>query len=368
MITRRAVLISSVFTTGVVSQKPVFALSPTDLPSTAVEQSTGENGSDNARHGHWSKCADMPFAVQEIYPTKTQIGGEQHIINAGGIATGLTYPVKRKTILYNPITNSWREGASLPKRRHHISLASVNGDVYAIGGFTNDKLAFWKMCSDVWRISDPVAGEWEPAPALPRPQAEASCLAVNEKIHFIGGRQQRGEANKGYLDHTDTDNHLVFDTKLGTWEQRTPLPTARNSSGFAELNGEIYVISGRTVSDGNTPVCEVYNPIEDRWRTIAPLPKSMRPNAPQGQGGTAAASFNGKVYCFGGEWFGQMPGVYPDAWEYDPQSDHWRAVQPMIRPRHGLGAVTLNDGIYLLGGASGPSSKGVTAYLDRFVI
>jgi len=319
-------------------------------------------------HGQWVARADMPFAVQEIYPTSVMINGQPAIMNAGGFRTGGDFPVTNETTLYNPVADRWRHGVALPFQRHHIALASVDDHIYAIGGYGPSDGGLWNMRSEVIRIKDPEKGEWQAASALPTPQAEAMCVAHNGLIHMIGGRKVIAEKNQKWQDHVDTNAHWVFDPLTQSWSKRAPLPTARNSGAVAELNGTIYVLSGRTVAAGNTPVCEVYDPDEDRWRTIAPLPVPIRQPAPQGQGGLAAAARGGKVYCFGGEWFSEKSGVYADSWEYDPSADSWRAVAAMPRPRHGLGAVNLPDGIYTIGGATGPGGEGNSPFIDRFTL
>ncbi|MEM9169348.1 MAG: kelch repeat-containing protein [Pseudomonadota bacterium] len=145
------------------------------------------------------------------------------------------------------------------------------------------------------------------------------------------------------------------------------MPTPRNSAAGAVFGSALYVIGGRTVSGGNSDRVDVYDPQTDRWQRAAPLPKSKR--GPVGRGGHAAATYNGHIYAFGGEWFGDDGGgVYSEVFEYDPLEDKWRSVAGMPRPRHGLGAVALEDGIYVLGGAREPAGNGTTGAVDRFVI
>ncbi|MEL7487795.1 MAG: kelch repeat-containing protein, partial [Pseudomonadota bacterium] len=76
----------------------------------------------------------------------------------------------------------------------------------------------------------------------------------------------------------------------------------------------------------------------------------------------------GNIYAFGGEWFGDGGGVYSEVFEYDPREDKWRAVAAMPRPRHGLGAVAMEDGVYVLGGAARAGGNETSAVLDRFAI
>src|SRR5262245_35830303 len=78
----------------------------------------------------WRRLADAPSAVQEIYPTLH--AGALWI--AGGFspqALGAT----RRVIAMDVRDNSWREGPRLPARAHHVHLASLDGALYAIGGF-----------------------------------------------------------------------------------------------------------------------------------------------------------------------------------------------------------------------------------------
>jgi N-acetylneuraminic acid mutarotase len=90
---------------------------------------------------------------------------------------------------------------------------------------------------------------------------------------------------------------------------------------------------------------------------------------PKAQGGLAATVLKGKVYVFGGEYFSPAGGgVYAEAWEYDPKTDRWRSVAAMPRPRHGLGAVTIENSIYVLGGASSAGGSNTSSALDKFEI
>ena len=42
-------------------------------------------------------------------------------------------------------------------------------------------------------------------------------------------------------------------------------------------------------------------------------------------------------------------GVFSETWEYNPRTDKWRGVAAMPHPRHGLGAVSIGNAIYVLG-------------------
>lgn len=325
---------------------------------------------DPKNPGSWTPAADMPFPVQEIYPApfwKSSAGTTSLkptpyniIVNAGGLTPSGANNVTGEVTWFDPQTNEWGYGPPLPQPRHHVALVNNNGFLFAIGGFARDSSAGWRMRNDVWRLKS-MDATWEPMTPLPHPQAESVCTSLSGFLHVVGGRAPSGSRNENWSDHIDTDEHWVFDNATSQWREAAPMPTPRNSAAGAVLNGVLYVLGGRTVRDGNTAAMEVYDPLSDRWEQARPMPKA--------QGGLAAAALNGKIYAFGGEYFGiGGGGVFADAWEYDPREDKWRAIAAMARPRHGLGAVTLGNSIYVIGGAAKAGGAKTSAAVDKFTI
>jgi hypothetical protein len=68
--------------------------------------------------------------------------------------------------------------------------------------------------------------------------------------------------------------------------------------------------------------------------------------------GTAAAVVADQVLVAGGEGNPRDPsGVFPDNEAYDPASDTWTVLEPMLTPRHGTGGASINDVFFIPGGA-----------------
>lgn len=321
--------------------------------------------------GAWTPLADMPFPVQEIYPAPFRKNGDPGpsmkpkpmdiLVNAGGLVPDGPFNVTDKVTFYDPAYDAWGYGPSLPQPRHHLALINNNGMLYGVGGFARDGGGGWRMRADTWRLRD-FEGRWEALSPLPHPQAEAASISLHGFVHLAGGRAPKGSANAQWSDHIDTDQHWYFDPADGRWRPLAPMLTPRNSACGTAVNGVFYVIGGRTVSDGNLSVVEVYDPLSDRWEAARPMPKA--------QAGLACAVMGGKIYVFGGEYFTgpSQGGVFAESWEYDPDTDKWRAIAAMPRPRHGLGAVALGNAIYVLGGASEAGGNATSAALDRFEI
>lgn len=312
------------------------------LTGTAALLAVGMPAAHAARSG-WGLAPSLPLAVQEIYPNI--LAGRIHV--AGGLYAegGEVRGATNRHFSWAPGEKTWTEKTPLPRRRHHPNLIGTDERLFALGGFdTRSSTLDWTMTPRTL-IYDPLADIWTDGPEAPEPHGETVSVAMGQRIHVIGGRIPKGEANLRWTDHVDSDRHFVLDTASGDWTQAAPALVPRNSAAGARLGKAIHVVGGRQVGGGNLTDHEVYDPSEDRWRRAAPMP--------QGQGGLAAAVAGGRLYAFGGEFFDNGGGVYPEAWVYDPKTDDWTAIADMPTPRHGLGAVTLGDDIYVIGGAEG---------------
>jgi len=319
-----------------------------------------------AREARWASAPDLPIRVQEIYPA---LAGDR-IYLAGGLfvddATG-GIGVSDRLYSYADGDAAWTEHARLPAATHHPNGVGADGRLYTIGGFNPVEGGAWGM-TDAVRIYDPASDVWSEGPALPFAYAETVTAQIGDRIHVATGRRPWGEANARWQDHGDVADHLVLDIAAGTWERAAPAPSARNSAAGALLNGRWHVIAGRTVADGNTPVHEVYDAGADRWEAAAPLPEPSE--GPRGSGGLAAATLDGLIHVFGGEWFSDGGGVYTQVWAYDAQADAWSEAGRMPTPRHGLGAVAAPfngaPAIYTIGGAAQAGGNDTRAAVEVF--
>jgi N-acetylneuraminic acid mutarotase len=322
----------------------------------ASSQNAGSTGAK--RGGSWTARPPLPFAVQEIYPAGHK--GRIHI--AGGLLGegGRVVGVSDRHIAYDPKTGASTTFAALPATRHHPHAVAHNGRLYLLGGFgTNPGAVNWIMSTDTLLYHD-ATNTWSNLARSPEPHAEVVATSLGANIHVVGGRRPKGAANLAYGDHEDVTRHLVYDPAGNKWRNAAPALSARNSAAGAVIDGSWHVVGGRSVAGGPTDAHEVYDPKEDRWRSAAPMPKGA------GAGGNAAGAVNGKLYVFGGEYFDNGGRVHPEVWVYGPKADVWAATTPMPTPRHGLGAVALNNEIWLVGGAKRPSGNDTSDVVESF--
>lgn len=300
----------------------------------------------------------LPFPVQEIYPAAHK--GRIHI--AGGLLAqdGRVTSVSDRHIAYDPKTQATATLTSLPAPRHHPHAIDHNGRLFLLGGFgTNPGAVNWIMSTDTLHYDD-ASDRWTALAPSPEPHAEVVATSLDSRIHIVGGRRPKGTANLAYGDHEDVARHLVYDPASNTWSNAAPALSARNSAAGGVINGLWHVVGGRSMANGPTDAHEIYAPKEDRWRTAAPMPKGS------GAGGNAAGVLGGMLYVFGGEYFDNGGRVHPEAWRYDPKADAWTSAPPMPTPRHGLGAVVINNAIWLVGGAKKPSGADTSDAVESF--
>jgi N-acetylneuraminic acid mutarotase len=308
-----------------------------------------------AHAGDWSDAARLPIRVQEIYPAL--VHGRIYVM--GGLSPdveGRIIGISDRVFSWRPGEDTWREHPALPVPTHHGNCVEYDGRLFCIGGFNRGERDIWRNSAAVHAF-DTQTEIWSEGPALPAPpQAETVLGAIDGKLHLVGGRRTRDQQADRYEDQYDVAEHLVFDG--ARWEAAAPLPTARNSAAGAVIDGRLHVVGGRTMAGGNLDVHEAYDPATDSWTTLAPLPRPER--GPKGSGGLAAAAIGDALYAFGGEWLSEGGGVYAQVWRWSASSDTWQQATIMPMPRHGLGAVELDDTIYTIGGATGPGVDGTS--------
>jgi N-acetylneuraminic acid mutarotase len=307
----------------------------------------------------WSDAAPLPRPSQEIYPTAA--GGALIVAGGFGPASGGAPTALAETWVYE--RGLWTQGPPISAPRHHMITAARSGEggpeVIAIGGYLADEEATWKMQADVWLLNA-ARTSWSAGPSLPTPRSEGAIGVIGDTVVLAAGRRPIGTATGERNHHTDAPETLLLAPGDDAWGSGAPIPTPRNSCAGAVLDGRLHVIGGRSMQEGdetgftqaNTDVHEAYDLTTDTWTTLAPLPKAAA--------GIAGATFEGKIYIFGGEEDHEPFVVWTDVWVYDPATDSWEAGEALRTPRHGHGVVTLSDGLHIVGGSELMGGSGTT--------
>lgn len=181
---------------------------------------------------------------------------------------------------------------------------------------------------------DTRTGLWLSAPAFPIPIHHTMAAAAGRKIYVAGGY-----TDPGFTAHAQT---YEFDSDLSVWTRRADMPTARGAGAAASYDGKLYIFGGErngiTVNDA-----AVYDPIANTWTTITPMPTARNHHG--------AALARGRIYVVGGR-----PGNLSDNESFDPATETWTIKARLPTGRSGIAVAAAGSYMYVFGGEGNAAS------------
>lgn len=296
----------------------------------------------------WVQGTPLPEQRTEVSATTDG----RHIYLAGGFGPpeGDERATAPRTLWrYDPGADTWSPLTEIPEGVHHAPFQHHDGRLYILGGFRETS---FEPVANV-RVYDLASGEWSEGAPMPTPRGASAWAVLDGRIHVIGGNA----AGEGAVDDQpearitedrSVNVHEVYDPADDRWTRLQPMPTPRNHIGAAAVNGRIHVVLGRADGDYTLATHEIYDPATDSW--------SEGPPVPTGRSGVAVLEHGGLLYAFGGERLDQPnERTFDDAERFDPGTGTWERLPPMPTARHGLGAAAIGNAIYVLSGGPGPA-------------
>jgi len=317
----------------------------------------------------WEKLAPFPEPSEEILGAAA--GGKMYVF------AGLIPFWKPKGIVfeYDPSNNQWTKKKPMALPSHHVAFTEYHGKIYAFGGFVypTSGPAAWVPIDNAWEY-DPAVDTWKALAPMPSKRGSPVAAAVGDKIYVIGGVSILPGSTETALGFKTPQASVgtveEYDPATNTWRERSPMPTPRNHTTAAAVNGKIYVIGGRVGAAfiglaSDISVVEEYNPATDKWSA----PRSRMPTARSALG---SGVVNGRIYVAGGEYQDpHMMATFRAVEAYDPASDSWSIMPSMPVSRHGLAAGAIGNRLILVGGDVQSSGSGVevsTSEVDALTI
>jgi hypothetical protein len=191
--------------------------------------------------------------------------------------------------LYNPASNQWLTGPSIPQARRRGAAGAVayNGKIYLVGGITDGHWAGWVKWFDEY---DPATNTWRTLPDAPRERDHVQVTIINNKLYVAGGRRSSASTNQDFeLTVPEVD---VFDFATSTWStlpSSSNIPTPRAGASNVVLGNEVIVIGGESgLQVAAHAETEALNVTTGSWRRLA--------NLQQGRHGTQALVNNGGIF------------------------------------------------------------------------
>jgi N-acetylneuraminic acid mutarotase len=313
-------------------QQQAFAVTSKSLSSSAGSNDVGGDGTY--------------ISTYRTEVTATTIGDNIYVIGGVDKPGNALDTVE----VYNIKNDSWKKVAPLPQPLHHSAASSFNGKIYVIGGSSSYSSDDWIPSNKLF-IYDPIVDKWIEGKPMPTARGAVTANFVNGILYVIGG----------YGSSQIVDVNEAYDPLSNEWTSKKPIPTPRHHAASAVVDNQLFVIGGTRIGFYpiiNTDITERYDPKEDKWITLEPMPSK--------RSGSSAVSINNTktIYVFGGVDF---PTTYSDYEKYDIKSNKWEHERSIPIFSFILGAVSINDNrIYVIGGVptSGLSITNINEIFD----
>ncbi|MET4638416.1 kelch repeat-containing protein [Mycetocola sp. 2940] len=272
---------------------------------------------------------------------------------------------------------TWSARAPLPNPRNHLTGATVDGKVYAIGGQHNEN-ENTGLQSDVHRF-DPATNGWTKMASLPKARSHIVSVVRDGQILVLGG------TNPG---NTASSDVTVYAPDSNTWSKLLSLPGGRKTPVAGLVNGVVYLTGGSLATStyagrfaarweagpampvalgevaGGRIGSTVYLVGESSTATLAldlatGVWRSTLPVRPFVGHHHAAEVLGGKLYLFGG--LGAGAGKVQI---YDPATNAWTLGADMPFAAGSSSSAVIGGRVYLAGGIIGSATTNRAARYD----
>ncbi|MEO7415129.1 MAG: kelch repeat-containing protein [Opitutaceae bacterium] len=248
-------------------------------------------------------------------------------------------------------TGTWTHGKPPPVETHHFQPVVWEGKIWLPGAMTGKYPQ--ETALDQIPIYDPATDSWSQGPSLPadRRRGGAGAVIHDGKLYVICGIiNGHWDGNVNWLD--------VLDLKTGQWSKLPSAPHERDHFQAALINGKIYAAGGRRshaisneVFDLTVSPVDVFDIASGTWST---LPESG--NIPTPRAGCMACAVGPYLLIGGGESKAQE-SAHAQVEALDTRTGRWSLFATFARGRHGSGIVRVGDTLYVTAGSGQMGGK-----------
>jgi N-acetylneuraminic acid mutarotase len=155
--------------------------------------------------------------------------------------------------VFNPVSalelieDSWNTKTPMNQERAAFGVVTVDGKIYAIGGYTTD----YSNILNTNERYDPKTDSWTTVASMLTPRHSFSIVACNGKIYCMGGTIY--EAGQW----VSCKFNEVYDPVTNSWSAKAPTPFEGSTTMVQAVNGKIFVMIGE--------IWHMYDPNADSW-------------------------------------------------------------------------------------------------------
>ncbi|QMU28526.1 Kelch repeat-containing protein [Adhaeribacter radiodurans] len=257
--------------------------------------------------------------------------------------------------VFDPKNRTWTNKVNTPIELHHFQAITIDGLIYVVGAFTGS-YPHEKPVANIY-IYNPATNKWITGASIPssRRRGSSGVVVYNKKIYVVAGIKDGHWA--GHVNWLDE-----YDPATNKWRILANAPRARDHFQAAVINGKLYVAAGRRSSASTNqtfnltvPQVDVYEFATNKWTTLA-----SSKNIPTQRAGTATAVLGEEVIIIGGE-SGSQSTAHKHTEALNVRTQTWRRLKDLKQGRHGTQAIVNNNNIYI---AAGCGNRGGTPELN----
>ncbi|XP_055845146.1 kelch-like protein 1 [Episyrphus balteatus] len=199
-------------------------------------------------------------------------------------------------------TMEWSELPSMLQPRHCCAVIELNGDMYAIAGYSGPS-----MIKTVEKY-DFATEQWHFVAPLLRALHIAEVAVINGMIYAVD---------------VAGDTMQCYDPSTNEWTFKQFKQEHSKYFGIAAASGYLYAIGGY-INGKPTNTCERYNPLDNTWTFVASMEEPR-------SGAKCVVLKNRIVVCAGRSDDGLSNRVV----EYNPRTNEWKSLTPMLSAMDG---------------------------------
>ena len=294
----------------------------------------------------WLPMASMPTARSGV-----SVAGVNGMIYAIG-GSNSNSSIVGTNEMYNPNTNTWTIKASMPTPRSCFGIAVYQGKIYCVGGdigAAKNGILGATAVTGANEVYNPATNTCQTKTSMPTPRMCLNANVANNEIYLIGG----GISPSMYV-FGSLANNEVYDPANDSWSTKAPIPNQMFFYASVSNGNKIYIIGGTQDGHKGCSFNQIYDSLTDSWTIGSPIPNI---DGYVGRWGMAAGTITGnsvtsKIYLVGGIYYGYESPVFINETDvYDVARDTWaNAELPMPTFSFSGGIAALNNSLYLLGG------------------
>ncbi len=254
------------------------------------------------------------------------------------------------TQIYDPVTDSWSQGAAMPTARYLATAVEVGGKLYVMGGRTIDSTGAGGPV-DKNEVYDPATDSWTTKRAMPAPNRGHMAAAWGTKVYVFGG-------NTGSYQRTVS----IYDTAGDSWSSGAQMSVARAYGAAVAVAAKtrIYLIGGASNATSSCSTCYLgnavaYDPTRNAWDagSIAMVTGEATSTFAACLAGTKIYVFPGQKWDTANNRDAASSGVTQALETSNNTFSSLNTVPPSPVTRTEAGAAYVDGKIYLIGGSEG---------------